>query len=88
MISPIRKERVIYFGGITTGISGKFIIQAIHCHGQDGGNLVDKAGNVIASFGGEGSIAFYTKFMVDGLAKTSGATSDMYVYLDSSEGGE
>lgn len=87
MVSPERNARVVLLSGVTTGISGKFIIQGVHCHGQDGGDLVDKAGNIIASFNGEGSIAFYTKFMVDGLAKTSGATSDMYVYLDSSEGG-
>lgn len=87
MVTPQRAARVVAFYGITSVIEGKFIVQGIHCQGQDGGKLVDGDGNVIAEFNGEGSIPFYTKFMVDGMAKTSGITSDMYVYLDSSEDG-
>lgn len=84
MVTPDVKARVVYLSGITSLVAGKFIIQGIHCYGADGGNLVDAADNVIASFGGEGSIAYWKKFEVDGLGKTSGLTSDMYVYLDTS----
>lgn len=87
MVVPERAARVVTFSGITSVIEGKFIVQGVHCYGQDGGELTDGAGNVIAEFEGEGSIAFYTKFMIDGMAKTSGLTSSMYVYLDSSEDG-
>lgn len=86
MIPAINEARVAFFSGITSVLSGKFIIQAVHCAGG-AGLLVDGDGNTIADFSSEGSIPFYTKFEVDGMQKVGGALSDMYVYLDASEGG-
>jgi hypothetical protein len=84
MVSPERNARVLFFSGVTTLLEGKFILQGVHCYGQDGGKLLDAEGTVIVNFDGEGSIEWWRKFEVDGLVKTTGATSDMYVYLDAS----